>query len=201
MTTLSASCRAAGLAVLLLIGGAAQAGGPLDADIEMALGAADAPVTIVEFASMTCPHCARFHLDELPSIKKAYIDSGKVRLVFSEFPLDRLALAASKVARCGGERRFFAFIDLMFRDQREWAGDPDPIGALRRLARLGGLGSTDFDACLANEELEKGLLRKALDASKAHSIQSTPSFVINGELHDDQLTAANMDDVLQPLLP
>jgi len=183
----------------LLHAGVADAAGPLAAETEMALGAADAPVTVVEYASMTCPHCARFHTDELPGIKAAFIDTGRVRLVFSEFPLDRLALAASKMARCGGEERFFAFIGLLFEKQHEWAGDPDPIVALRRLAKVGGLGASEFDACLVDEALEKGILKTALDASENHDVKSTPSFVINGELLVGQLTAAKLAEIVTRL--
>ena len=189
--------RAVALVLLVLLhAGAARAAGPLAAETEMALGAADAPVTIVEYASMTCPHCARFHTDDLPGIREAYIDTGKVRLVFSEFPLDRLALAAAKVARCGGEERFFAFIGLMFDGQREWAGAEDPIAALRRLAKVGGLGAAEFDACLVDEALEQGILKKSLEATETHEIKSTPSFVINGELLVGQLTAAKLGEII-----
>ncbi len=182
--------------VLLVCCRVASAFNPLSAETEMALGALDAPVTIIEYASMTCPHCARFHLEELPQIKETYIDTGKVRFVYWEFPLGRLALTAAKIARCGGEERFFGFISLFFSKQVEWAGSNDPVDALRKLANVGGLGSVEFDACLANTSLEDGILTSALAASKAHGIDSTPSFVINGELLEGELTVAKLAEIV-----
>ena len=174
----------------------ASAFSPLSAETEMALGFSDAPVTIIEYASMTCPHCARVHLEELPRIKEAYIDTGKVRFVYWEFPLGRLALTAAKIARCGGEERFFGFVSLFFSKQIEWAGSNDPVDALRKLANVGGMGAAEFDACLANTSLEDGMLTSALAASKAHGIDSTPSFVINGELLEGELTVARLAEIV-----
>ena len=106
---------------------------------ERMLGSAGAPVTIVEYASFTCPHCARFHADILPELKKAYIDAGKARLVFRDFPLDRSAFAASVVARCASAGRYYGVVDLLFREQPRWAGARDAMAALRRLATLAGI--------------------------------------------------------------
>ena len=102
------------------------------------LGRAGAPVTIVEYASFTCPHCAQFHTDILPGLKKAYIDTGKARLVYRDFPLDRAAFAASLVARCATGNRYFGIVDLLFREQARWTGARDTMAALRRLATLAG---------------------------------------------------------------
>ena len=125
-----------------LAGGARAAG---NAEGDMVVGSDDAPVTIIEYASMTCPHCADFHLNTYGKLKEAYIDTGKVRLVFREFPLDGLALQASMLARCAGPKRFFAFIDVLFTQQAGWARASDPMSALARIGRLGGVGAKKFE--------------------------------------------------------
>ena len=107
------------------------------------LGRADAPVTVIEYASFTCPSCARFHADIVPGLKKSYIDSGKVRLVYRDFPLDRVAFAASVVARCSAADRYFGVVDLLFREQPRWAGAKDPMGALTGLAMLAGVSQAE----------------------------------------------------------
>jgi len=110
-----------------------------EAKAEMGLGKADAPVTMIEYSSLGCPHCAAFHLETLPQIKKDYIDTGKVRLVFRDFPLGTPALAASMIARCAGPKKFFGFIEIMFRSQPQWSRSQNPMPALTKVARLGGL--------------------------------------------------------------
>ena len=145
-----------------------------------ALGRDDAPVTIVEHSSLTCSHCADFHADTLPKIKEAYIDTGQVRLVFEDFPLGRLALGASMVARCVAEERYFGMLDTLFRTQRSWASSPQPLAELERLARFAGLTSDEFVACLDNRALLQGIQERAQGAQRAHGIESTPTFLVNG---------------------
>ena len=147
---------------------------------ERAMGDADAPVTIVEYASLTCPHCASFHRDVLPKIKEAYIDRGKVRLVYTDFPLDGLALGAAMLARCVGPERYFGFLTVLFRSQQTWARSSDPRQELQRVALLGGISRADFDACLADRSLMKAIQERAAAAEAHFDIRSTPSFVING---------------------
>ena len=146
------------------------------------MGDPKAPVTLTEFASLTCPHCANFHQNYLPAIKKDFIDTGKVKLVFTDYPLDGLALAGSMLARCGGEKRYFGFIEVLFRSQQTWSRAADPRQALMQVARLGGLSDADFNACLANQELLTGIRKTADDATKEYGISSTPSFLINGKM-------------------
>ncbi|MBM3519108.1 MAG: DsbA family protein, partial [Alphaproteobacteria bacterium] len=151
--------------------------------------------------SLTCPHCAAFHAQSLPALKERYIDSGKVRLVFADFPLDRLALAASMVARCAGKDRYFAFIDVLFKQQRAWATASDPIAAIKKLAKIGGMSEAAVDGCLADAALQEGIIKRSYDASKDHGIKSTPSFLINGKLLKDQpFNRETMDAILAPLL-
>jgi protein-disulfide isomerase len=150
---------------------------------DMVLGQANAPVTVIEYASMTCPHCAMFHSEELPKLKQEYIDTGKVRLVFREFPLDGLALEAAKLARCAGPDRYFAMLDALFRQQMVWARPADkaaPLAELQRTARAVGIGEDAFRACSADKELGDEILARRLEGDQKHQIRSTPGFVING---------------------
>lgn len=148
---------------------------------ERFLGRADAPVTIEEFSSLTCPHCATFHAETLPQIKKDYIDTGKVRLVFTDFPLDQLALAAALVARCMPEKRYFGFLEALFSTQRGWASSPRPLDDIGRLARMGGMTDQQVAACLDNQALLQAIQNKRTEAHRTYDIRSTPTFVIAGE--------------------
>lgn len=149
---------------------------------EMALGSKDAPVTIQEFSSLGCPHCASFHRNTLPQIKKEYIDTGKVRLIFNDFPLGTPALAAAMVARCAGPKKFFGFIEIIFSSQSQWARSNDPLKALSKVARFGGMSVADVDACLKYQDLLTHIRQNAQIAIDKHKINSTPTFLINGEL-------------------
>ncbi len=153
---------------------------------DMVLGDASAPVTIIEYASMTCTHCAAFHAGSLPRLKEDYIDTGRVRLIFREFPLDSRAVAASLLARCaagdaGDTARFFGFIDVLFSRQRQWALTDNPYGALQSIARAGGIGAQTFDACMQDEESLIALREQAEHASKILEINSTPTLFIGSE--------------------
>src|SRR5213082_3021993 len=115
------------------------------------LGKADAPITIVEYASLTCPHCAHFDVDVLPKLKEKWIDTGKAKLVLRDFPLDEPSLRAAMIARCAPPDRFYAFADTFFASQDKWAGGTkDYREALARLAKFGGMGKDEFDSCLKN---------------------------------------------------
>src|SRR5580704_2379576 len=144
------------------------------------LGKKDAPVTIIEYASLTCPHCAHFTTEVLPKIKEKWIDSGKVRLVLRDYPLDEPAMRAAMVARCAPPARFYAFIDTLFADQQQWALAKDYKAALARLALLGGMSKTQFDDCLANKAGEDKVLQSRLTATQQLGVSSTPTFFING---------------------
>ena len=148
---------------------------------DMAVGNPDAPVTIYEYASATCPHCADFHVNEWPQIKKEYVDTGKVRFVFREFPLDQVALAAFMLTRCaaGGDReKYQAVLDSIFKTQREWAKNPRE--GLMKIMRMAGMDEKKFEACLKDEKLAKALVNGARNASRDFKVQSTPTFFING---------------------
>lgn len=202
MTLIRVITRSIGVAAFVLAAAAARAQpAPLDAVTDMVIGSADAPITIIEYASMTCPHCARFHAETLPALTRDYLDTGKARLVFRDFPLDGLALVAAKLARCAGEERYFAFIDVLFRQQITWARAGDPIDALGRIVRLGGLGPERFTACIDDDDLSRGILEQRTLAQSQYDIRATPTFVIDGQVYSGALTAEQFDDILQPLLP
>ncbi len=144
------------------------------------LGPADAPITIIEYSSLTCPHCAALHRDALPQIKKRWIGAGKARLVYRHFPLDGLALRAAAVANCIEGERHFGFLDLLFKSQTRWAKSEDPLKALGQMARLAGLSQERFDAC-ANDEAEMDrILARRQDGAQTYGVESTPTLIING---------------------
>lgn len=155
---------------------------------EMSIGKADAPVTIYEYSSLTCPHCAAFHKDTLPALKEKYIDTGKVRLVYHDFPLGNLALAGSMLARCAGPEKYSNLVEIMFQTQATWSRSQNPMAELEKLGRLGGMSPDDLQTCLSNEDLAKTLQGRAQEASSKYEINSTPSFRIG-----DQIIRGNVD--------
>ena len=172
-----------------------------DALNERVLGNPSAPITIVEYASLTCSHCKSFHQDVLPALMKAYIETGKAKLVFRDFPLDGLALRASMMARCAPTDRYFKYIDVLFRTQSTWATDSDPLVALARVGKLGGMNQTDFDACMKDEDLFNGILRSRQVASIEFSIEGTPTFIINGKKMTQQAIFESFNSILKKLTP
>lgn len=164
------------LAVKLL-----EAASPLG---DRAMGSIDAPVVMIEYASATCPHCAEFHEKLLPQIKTEYIDTGKVRFIFREFPLDQLALAAFMLARCVPEDKYFATIDLMFRRQRTWAQAKNPADELFRITQMAGMDQAGFEACVKRQDLASAIVETSKKAAKDFAIKGTPAIFINGQFVD-----------------
>jgi protein-disulfide isomerase len=170
---------------------------------EMSMGADNAPVTIVEYASMTCPHCAHFATTTLPALKKDYIDTGKVRYIFREFPLDKLALAGSMIARCvakDDKTKYFAMIDTLFRQQETWAFVQKPVPPLKAIARQAGLTEKDFEACLANQQMEKTIFDVRQRAAEKLGVTSTPTIFVNGEKQTGDLSIETLVKLMQPYL-
>ena len=153
--------------------------GPLP---EMTMGDAKAPVTLVEYASMTCGHCAAFHNKVLPKIKEKYIETGKVRLVMREFPLDNLAAIASMAARCAGEGKSLPLISAMFAKQEDWAFvRPDPRPALFNIVKQAGFTQESYDKCISDQKLLDDIVAIRERGAEVFGVDATPSFFINGK--------------------
>lgn len=184
--------RSGGLSEPLLIGAAqAQEAGEVDTSsiVDMVQGAEDAPVTIIEYASYTCPHCATFHEGTYKKLKADYIDTGKVRFIYREVYFDRYGLWASMIARCGGPEKFFGISDLIFKAQSEWirAGGPSEIvDELRKIGRLAGLENDTLEACLQDGTKAQTLVAWYQENAEKHGIDATPSFIVNGEKVSNQ---------------
>lgn len=155
--------------------------------VDMALGDADAPVTVIEYASFTCPHCATFHKDVFPQIKADYIDTGKVRFIHREVYFDRFGLWAGMVARCGGEMRYFGIVDMIYEQQSEWTqGEPAQIvESLRRMGRTAGLTDDQLNACLSDGDKAQTLVAWYQENAEADGVRATPSFVIDGQSYSN----------------
>lgn len=152
------------------------------------LGSADAPVVLIEYASATCPHCAEFHEKVLPQIKSDYIDTGKVRFIFREFPLDKLALGAFMLARCVPEDKYFATLDLMFRRQRTWATAKNPADELFRITQMAGMDRAGFEACIKRDDMAMAMVSFSKASRDQFGIKGTPAIFVNGlfvDAHDD----------------
>ena len=173
-----------------------------DALPEMVMGDDKAPVTVIEYASMTCPHCAHFQEVTFPELKKRYIDTGKVRYIFREFPLDSLAAAAFMLARCSGQddkTKYFAMIDTMFRQQQQWAVEK-PIPPLLAIAKQAGFTEKSFDACLSNQKVLDGIESIRQRAVNQFKVESTPTFFINGTKFPGALSIEDMAKAIDPYL-
>jgi len=162
-------------------------------------GSKDAPVTIIEYASMTCSHCAHFHETTYPTLKSKYIDTGKVRFTLREFPFDPVAVAGFMVARCAGEKRE-AMIGLLFSQQKNWAFSDKPLQGLTALVKQTGMSQEKFDACLQDKALYANVNQVFEKASKQFKVDSTPTFFINGKKVSGALSPEEMDKQLEPLL-
>lgn len=152
--------------------------GPLG---DKVIGQADAPVTVIEYASLTCGHCANFHNTTYKELKKKYIDTGKVRFIFREFPLDTVAAAGFMLARCAPEDKYFDIMSLMFEQQRSWAFTNDPYSALLNMGKQLGFTEEAVKACLTNQEILDGVTEVRDYGSDKLGVDSTPTFFINGE--------------------
>jgi protein-disulfide isomerase len=156
-----------------------MAPGPLE---DISLGKTDAPITIVEYASMTCPHCAQFHKMVLPELEKKYIDTGQARLILREFPLDGLAVAAFMLARCAGPDRYYPMVNALFDTQQTWAvPGADGKEKLRLIAKQAGFSNEKFEQCLADKDLFNKIVETRKIANEKFGVDSTPSFFVDGK--------------------
>jgi protein-disulfide isomerase len=150
----------------------------------MFIGNPDAEVTVIEYASFTCPHCRSFHETTYKQLKTDYIDTGKIKFVMREVYFDRYGLWAGMLARCGGQDRYFGFVDALFANQADWLATRDPAGIaddLRKLGLTAGLTADEINACLSDSDKAQAMVALYQENAEADGIRSTPSFVINGE--------------------
>jgi len=170
--------------------------GPLG---EESMGSDKASVTIIEYASMTCPHCAHFALNTFPELKEKYIDTGKVRFILREFPFDPVAEGAFMLARCGGKDQFFPLVDLLFRTQQTWAVE-HPLEPMLATVKQAGFTKESFDKCLSDDKLKKGVESVRDRASKEFGVDSTPTFFINGKKYTGAMSFEDMQKLIDPLV-
>ena len=152
------------------------------------LGSANAKITVIEYASMTCPHCAEFHAGPFQILKTEYIKTGKVRFIYRDFPLDRLALAAAMMARCAPKERYYPIVDIIFRTQTNWAKQANPTEALSQIGLLSGISKKTYKACVGNKDIYEGVMKIRNDGEAKFDIQSTPTIIINGKPIKGHLT-------------
>jgi protein-disulfide isomerase len=167
---------------------------------DKSVGKDSAPIKMKEFASLTCAHCAKFHNEVYPLIKENYIDSGKIYFTYKDFPLDKYALKASVIARCSGNKRFFSFLKVLYKKQKDWTRTQDPFKSLLKIAKLGGLKNDEIKVCVGNKSIEDGILKERLDSSKKFDIKSTPTIYLNGKKYNGDLTFEALKLKLDSLL-
>jgi protein-disulfide isomerase len=167
---------------------------------DLALGSNDAPVTIVEYASMTCSHCAAFYGSTFPELKKKYIDTGKVKFILREFPLDPLGAAGFMIARCAGDDKRNAIVDLLFAQQKNWAFTEKPVDALADLLKQTGMSRKSFDACLKDQSLYDKIAKVHDRAAEKFGVAATPTFFINGKKQKGEMSPEALDNLLAPLV-
>jgi protein-disulfide isomerase len=164
------------------------------------LGPQDAKVTVIEYASLTCSHCAAFHEKTWPDFKTRYIDSGKVRFTLREFPLDPLATAGFMLARCQGNDKYFPISDLLFDRQRAWAFVEKPLDALQQMMRQAGFSQEKFESCLKDQKLYDAVNAVKNRGMEKFKVDSTPTFFINGQRYPGAISIDELDKILTPLL-
>ena len=173
-----------------------MAPGPIE---DLPLGKDDAPVTIIEYASMTCPHCAHFEETTWPQLKKDYVDTGKVRYIFREFPLDPLAAAGAMLARCGGKDKFIPIIEVLFKQQRDWVVQK-PIPPLLAIAKQLGFTEESFNHCLSDQKLLDQIEAERELAASKFGVNSTPTFFINGKIYRGAVDIDEMSKAIDAAL-
>ena len=156
---------------------------------DIVMGDPDAPNTIIEYFSLTCGQCAKFHANVLPEIKKKFIDTGKAKFISRDFPLNNLAILAHMITRCAPRKYYRPYVNTLFKNFSSWTRKNDPVAALKQIAKLGGMGSEKFDSCLVNEELYQGMRKKMIEYTKKFAVDSTPTIIVNGEKVDGDFSS------------
>jgi protein-disulfide isomerase len=164
---------------------------------EMSMGPEDAKVTVIEYASASCPHCANFHKTTFKDLKKDYIDTGKIRFVLREFPHNDAGLAGFMVARCAPKDKYFPIVGMVLEQQEMWF--PNPVEGLFKIAQLAGMSRADYDACLKNQEVAKGIL-EVRKQGEGFGVDSIPTFFVNGQRYNGEQSIEDFKKVIDPLL-
>lgn len=172
---------------------------------EKVMGGAGAPVTMIEYSSMTCPHCASFHTATLPAIKASYIDTGKVKLIYRDFPVpgastSAAAYAAAALARCAGNGRYFEAVDLLYRAQAAWTASSNAANAMKQALAPIGMASEKMDACVASSEIKGEIDRLMAEGRSSYGITGTPTFVVNGQVIEGSRSYAEFEGVFRQFL-
>ena len=194
------------LAVLNARPAVAQGAAPSTAELmetgvlpDQILGKEDAPVTVIEYASMTCGHCAAFHSSTYPEFKKRYVDTGKARYILREFPLDPLAAGAFMLARCAGKDKYFPMVETLFQQQRIWVVQK-PIEPLFALAKQAGFTQESFDACLQDQKMLDAIEWVRARGADKFKVDSTPTFFINGKIYKGALSIEDLSKAIDSQL-
>jgi len=172
-------------------------------DSLIVIGSDDAPVKIKVFSSLTCPHCASFHINVISEIKKKYVDRGKVQLIFIDFPLDQIAFNASKLLHCLDKKKQITFLDIIYETQSTWTNESDVNGINQNLKNIvGNLGinSVEFDKCLINDEISDKILNGRIKAVKKYSIEATPTIIINEKKFEGSANFKNIEKKIEKLI-
>ena len=164
------------------------------------MGDQNAPIKMLEFASLTCGHCARFHNEVMPTIKEKYILTGKIFFTYKDFPLDKFALKASIISRCSGNENYFKFLDVFYKKQSSWTRTKDPFKSLLKIAKIGGIKDEEIKVCVGNKSIEDGLLKDRLTSSKKYDITATPTIYLNGEKYEGDLTLEALELKINSIL-
>jgi len=167
---------------------------------DIVLGDPEAPVTVIEYASMTCPHCARFHANTLPDLKEQYIETGKVKYIMRAFPLDNLAAAAFLLARCVDADKYYPFVDMLFEKQSQWANADDPLEELRQVTKVAGFTEAKFNGCLRDQEALNYIQQVRDTGNQKYDIRSTPTLIINGQKLEGNQSITALQQVIDPML-
>jgi protein-disulfide isomerase len=173
-----------------------EAKGPLD---DIVMGSPTAPVTMIEYASMTCPHCAHFAVEIFPKLKEKYIDTGKVKYIMREYPLDGLAAAAFMLARCAGPDKYYPMIETLFAEQKKWAVR-EPLPPLLAIAKQAGFTEESFQACIHDKEMLDKIDQVRKRGQQKFKVEATPTFYINGERFPGALSMEEIDKAVAPLI-
>lgn len=160
------------------------------------IGNKDAPITIIEYSSMTCPHCAAFHKDVLPTLKTKYIETGKVKYIVREFPLDNVAATAAMLARCVEPSKYLDFVDVLYTRQEDWAFKDQPLPELQKFARTAGFTEERFNSCVRDEKVLKHIEWVRNRGNKDFAVKATPSFFVNGKRIKGATTIQKFEEMI-----